>query len=217
MRHSRLGGISRLFGSVLPVLSGVRIVMIAPLYHPRALNVIKTPLEGVLIIEPRVISDDRGFFIETWNATRFREAGLPQEFVQDNQSRSKRGVLRGLHYQEPNPQGKLVRCTRGSIFDVAVDIRVGSPTFGKWFGTELDENNFRMIWVPEGFAHGFCALADETEVLYKCTALYDGAADRSILWNDPGIGINWPLSAPRLSPKDAAAPRLEDAPLLPRY
>lgn len=204
-------------GCGLPILSGVRIVMIAPLYHSRALNVIKTPLPGVLIIEPRVFSDDRGFFLETWNAERFHEAGLPREFVQDNQSRSRKGVLRGLHYQLPNPQGKLVRCTRGSAFDVAVDIRTGSPDFGRWFGTELSEENFRMMWVPEGFAHGFCALAEDTEVLYKCTAPYDGAADRSILWNDPAIGIEWPVTAPPLSPKDAAAPRLADAPHLPRY
>lgn len=191
--------------------------MIAPLYHSRALNVIKTPLPGVLIIEPRVFSDDRGFFLETWNAERFHEAGLPREFVQDNQSRSRKGVLRGLHYQLPNPQGKLVRCTRGSVFDVAVDIRTGSPDFGRWFGTELSEENFRMMWVPEGFAHGFCALTENTEVLYKCTAPYDGAADRSILWNDPAIGIEWPVTTPTLSPKDAAAPRLADAPHLPRY
>ena len=187
------------------------------MYHPRALNVIPTSLPGVLIVEPRVFSDDRGFFLETYNAARFREAGLPEHFVQDNHSRSKQGVLRGLHYQEPNPQGKLVRCTRGAIWDVAVDIRTGSPAFGQWVGVELTPSNFRMLWVPPGVAHGFCALEDETEVRYKVTALYDGKADRSILWNDPRIGIEWPVREPLLAPKDAGAPRLEDAPVLPKY
>ena len=187
------------------------------LYHPPALNVIKTPLEGVLLIEPRVFSDDRGFFLETWNAPRFAEAGIPQSFVQDNQSRSKQGVLRGLHYQEPDPQGKLVRCTRGAIFDVAVDIRSGSPTFGRWFGARLDEDNLNMLWIPSGFAHGFCALTDDTDVLYKCTALYDPQKENSILWNDPEIGIDWPVPTPLLSAKDAAAPRLAQARILPQY
>jgi dTDP-4-dehydrorhamnose 3,5-epimerase len=187
------------------------------LYHPRALNVINTNLAGVVVIEPRVFADERGFFIETWNAARFRDAGLPQHFVQDNHSRSKQGVLRGLHYQEPNPQGKLVRCTRGAIYDVAVDIRRGSPSFGKWYGAELSEENKRMLWVPPGFAHGFCSLTDDCDVLYKCTSLYDAANDRSILWNDPEIGIRWPLKEPLLSAKDAAAPRLKDAAVLPPY
>jgi dTDP-4-dehydrorhamnose 3,5-epimerase len=187
------------------------------LYHPRALDVIRTSLPGVLRLEPRVFSDDRGFFLETFNAAKFREAGLPQEFVQDNHSRSKRGVLRGLHYQEPNPQGKLVRCTRGRVWDVAVDIRKSSPTFGKWFGLELSESNNVMLWVPAGFAHGFCALSDDTDVLYKCTALYDPASDRGIAWNDPDIGIDWPVADPLLSPKDAQAPRLRDAAVLPAW
>ena len=181
------------------------------------MNVIQTPLPGVLLIEPRVFSDDRGFFLETWSSARFAEAGIALPFVQDNHSRSKRGVLRGLHYQRPNPQGKLVRCSRGAIFDVAVDIRVGSPNFGKWYGAELSESNRRMLWIPPDFAHGFCALTDDADVLYKCTALYDGKADRSILWNDPDIGIEWPVPNPLLSPKDAAAPRLKDAPVLPAY
>jgi dTDP-4-dehydrorhamnose 3,5-epimerase len=181
------------------------------------LNVINTNLPGVVVIEPRVFADDRGFFLETWNAARFRDAGLPQHFVQDNHSRSKRGVLRGLHYQEPNPQGKLVRCTRGAIFDVAVDIRRGAPTFGKWYGTELSEENKRMLWVPPGFAHGFASLTDDCDVLYKCTSLYDATNDRSIVWNDPDIGIRWPVKEPLLSPKDAAAPRLKDAAVLPPY
>ena len=187
------------------------------LYHPRALNVIQTSVPGVLIIEPRVFSDDRGFFLETYNAARFREAGLPEAFPQDNHSRSKRGVLRGLHYQEPNPQGKLVRCTRGAIYDVAVDIRVGSPTFAKWVGVELTPANQRMLWVPPGFAHGFCALEDDTDVLYKVTTLYDAKNDRSIVWNDPAIGIEWPVSEPLLAAKDANAPRLSDAPVLPSF
>jgi dTDP-4-dehydrorhamnose 3,5-epimerase len=191
--------------------------MCAPLYHPRALNVIQTSLPGVCIVEPKVFADDRGFFLETYNAARFREAGLPDTFVQDNHSRSRRGVLRGLHYQEPNAQGKLIRCTRGAIFDVAVDIRIGSPAFGQWVSVELTPDNQRMLWVPAGFAHGFLALQDETDVLYKVTALYDGKADRSILWNDPKIGIPWPTTEPLLAPKDGNAPRLADAPLLPAY
>lgn len=155
--------------------------------------------------------------METWNAARFREAGLDLTFVQDNQSRSVRGVLRGLHYQEPNPQGKLVRCARGALFDVAVDIRVGSPHFGRWFGAELSEENHLMLWVPPGFAHGFCVLSEIVDLSYKCTALYDAAADRAIAWNDPDIGIEWPFASPVLSPRDAAAPRLRDAVVLPRF
>lgn len=177
----------------------------------------ETELPGVVLIEPKVFGDERGYFLETFHAARFREAGLPTEFVQDNHSRSARGVLRGLHYQMPNAQGKLIRCSRGAIYDVAVDIRTGSPAFGRWYGVELSEENKRMLWVPPDFAHGFCALTDNTDVMYKVTALYDGAADRSILWNDPEIGIRWPIAEPLLSPKDAAAPRLKDAPVLPRY
>ena len=137
--------------------------------------------------------------------------------MQDNHSRSQRGVLRGLHYQEPNAQGKLVRCTRGAIFDVAVDIRRGSPTFGKWYGVELNEKNQQMLWVPVGFAHGFCALVDDTDVLYKVTAFYDPKSERSIIWNDPDLAIDWPVREPRLAPKDAAAPRLRDAVALPSF
>jgi dTDP-4-dehydrorhamnose 3,5-epimerase len=187
------------------------------LYHPRALDVIKTALPGVFMVQPKVFADDRGYFFETWNARRFREAGLPDHFVQDNQSRSRAGVLRGLHYQEPNAQGKLVRCTRGSMWDVAVDVRVGSPTFGKWIGVELNDENKIMLWVPPGFAHGFCAMTDDTDVLYKCTTAYDPPSERSILWNDPAIGIHWPVSEPILSAKDAAAPPLSEATVLPNY
>jgi len=155
--------------------------------------------------------------METWHAARFRQAGLDLEFVQDNQSRSMRGVLRGLHYQEPNPQGKLVRCARGALFDVAVDIRVGSPHFGRWYGAEISEENHRMLWIPAGFAHGFCALTEVADLAYKCTAFYDAASDRTIAWNDPDVGIAWPITTPTLSPKDAAAPRLKDAVPLPRF
>ena len=178
---------------------------------------IETSLPGVLLIEPEVFEDGRGFFMETYHADRFREHGIAAPFVQDNHSRSARGVLRGLHYQEPQPQGKLVRCTRGALFDVAVDIRTGSPTFAKWYGAELSESNRRMLWIPEGFAHGFCALEDGSDLVYKCTAPYAREHDRAILWNDPEIGISWPLSTPLLSPKDAAAPRLKDAVVLPRF
>jgi dTDP-4-dehydrorhamnose 3,5-epimerase len=181
------------------------------------LKATQTSLPGVLLIEPKVFTDARGFFLETYNAARFRDIGIEATFVQDNQSRSARGVLRGLHYQEPKPQGKLVRCTRGSLFDVAVDIRKGSPHRGKWYGVELSEENMRMLWIPPGFAHGFCATSDLADLSYKCTELYDAQSDRSILWNDPDIGIEWPISHPLLSPKDAGAPRLKDAPVLPAY
>lgn len=155
--------------------------------------------------------------METYRIDTLRTAGIAQVFVQDNHSRSARGVLRGLHYQEPNAQGKLVRCTRGTLFDVAADIRRGSPSFGRWFGIELTEVNKLMLWIPPGFAHGFCALEDGSDLVYKCTTLYDPAADRAILWNDPDIGIEWPIAAPLLSSKDAAAPRLRDASVLPTY
>jgi dTDP-4-dehydrorhamnose 3,5-epimerase len=180
------------------------------------LKISETTLPGVLLIEPKVFGDDRGFFMETYRADTFRDIGIG-EFVQDNHSRSARGVLRGLHYQEPNAQGKLVRCTRGAIFDVAVDIRRGSPSFGRWFGIELSDANKLMLWIPPGFAHGFCALEEDSDLVYKCTKLYDKASDRSILWNDPAIGIKWPIAEPVLSAKDAAAPRLAEAATLPAY
>jgi dTDP-4-dehydrorhamnose 3,5-epimerase len=182
------------------------------------LKVTETPLPGVLLIEPVLHGDARGFFMETYHAERFRELGIDATFVQDNHSRSAYGVLRGLHYQEPRPQGKLVRCPRGTIFDVAVDIREGSPTFGSWFGRELSEENRLMMWVPPGFAHGFCAISEEADLVYKCTELYSGPDDRSILWNDPDLGIQWPITGtPSLSSKDAKAPRLRDADRLPKY
>jgi dTDP-4-dehydrorhamnose 3,5-epimerase len=177
------------------------------------LKFIETPLPGVVIVEPQVFADDRGFFMETYHADRFRAAGIDVAFVQDNHSHSTGSVVRGLHYQEPNSQGKLVRCTSGSVFDVAVDIRRGSPHFGQWYGIELSAENKKMLWVPPGFAHGFCTLTPEADLVYKCTEVYRGDADRSVLWNDPAIGIVWPVASARLSPKDAAAPKLADAEL----
>ena len=181
------------------------------------MNFIETPLPGVIVIEPKVFPDPRGFFMETYHLARFREHGIVDAFVQDNHSRSSHGVLRGLHFQEPNPQGKLVRCTRGALFDVAVDIRTGSPHFGKWFGVELSEENKKMLWVPPGFAHGFCVVSETADLVYKCTALYEPANDRGVAWNDPEIGIAWPVTSPTLSAKDEKAPRLREAGMLPRF
>jgi dTDP-4-dehydrorhamnose 3,5-epimerase len=178
------------------------------------MNIIETALPGVLLIEPRVFGDERGFFIETWNQAAFADAGLSMSFVQDNHSRSSRGVLRGLHYQVGDAaQGKLVRVTAGAVFDVVVDLRRSSPTFGKWVGYELSAANKRMLWVPEGFAHGFLTLQDGTDFLYKCTRAYAPAHERAIRWDDPAIGIAWPLGdiAPQLSGKDQAAGLLADA------
>jgi len=187
------------------------------MYHPARLKVIETALPGVLLLEPKVFGDERGFFMETYNAEVFAAAGIALPFVQDNHSSSRYGVLRGLHYQEPRPQGKLVRCTRGSLFDVAVDIRAGSPHFGKWVAYELSAENKRMLWVPPGFAHGFCVTSDVADLVYKCTELWDARVDHPIRWNDPDIGIDWPVAEPTLSPKDTFAPMLKDAPVLPVY
>ena len=171
------------------------------------MKIIGTAIPGPVIIEPRVFGDDRGFFMESWNAATFKDIGLDVDFVQDNHSCSAKGVLRGLHFQNPNPQGKLVRVIAGSVWDVAVDIRRSSPYFGKWVGVELSAINKRMLWVPPGFAHGFVALEDGTEFLYKCTALYDPKAEHSLLWNDPALGIDWQLGSiePTLAAKDAGA------------
>ena len=166
------------------------------------MKLVPTALDGVMILEPRVFRDERGFFLETFNAGALAGTPLETTFVQDNHSRSTRGVLRGLHYQLKNPQGKLVRVIRGSIFDVAVDIRVGSPNFGRWTGVQLDDKNLRSLWIPPGFAHGFCVLSDEVDVVYKCTTLYDAADDRGVAWNDSRIGIDWPVSDPVISEKD---------------
>ncbi len=177
------------------------------------MNVVDTALPGVKLIEPRVFGDDRGFFLETWNAQRFADAGLDLHFVQDNHSRSARHVLRGIHFQIVNPQGKLVRVTAGAVFDVAVDLRRSSPAFGRWVGYELSEANKRMLWVPPGFGHGFAVLSESADFQYKCTALYDPPAERAVRWDDPALGIDWGLAGamPLLSGKDAAAPLLADA------
>lgn len=167
------------------------------------MNIVETAIPGPLIIEPRVFGDDRGFFMESWNQATFEAAGLDLAFVQDNHSRSNKAVLRGLHFQNPNAQGKLVRVVSGAVYDVAVDVRRSSPTFGKWVGVELSAANKRMFWVPPGFAHGFVTLEDSTDFLYKCTALYDPATEHCLMWNDPALGIDWPDVGPfQLSAKD---------------
>lgn len=176
-----------------------------------------TDLPGVVIIEPRVFHDDRGFFFESFRREHFAGAGLPEHFPQDNRSRSRRGVLRGLHFQVERPQGKLVSVVRGRIFDVAVDIRRGSPTFGRWTGVTLDEDEPRALWIPPGFAHGFYTMSDVADVTYKCTETYAPELDRGILWSDPAIGIEWPGTDPLLSPKDAVLPVLADCPDLPLF
>jgi dTDP-4-dehydrorhamnose 3,5-epimerase len=175
------------------------------------LKTFETTLTDVRILEPKTFGDARGWFMETFNADAFRALGLPETWAQDNHSYSTAGVVRGLHYQLHEPQGKLVRCTRGRILDVAVDIRRGSPLFGHWMGVELTAENRLMLWIPPGFAHGFSVLSDEAEVLYKCTTAWHAASDRSILWNDPQIGIDWKVAEPQLSPKDAAGKLLRDA------
>ena len=159
-------------------------------------------LPGVFVIEPRVFEDDRGFFMETFHEGKFADAGITAKFVQDNHSKSVRGTLRGLHYQVNRPQGKLVRAVQGEVFDVAVDLRKSSPTFGKWCGWHLSEQNKRMVYVPPEFAHGFCVLSETAEFVYKCTDLYSPADERCILWNDAELAIDWPIAAPLLSPKD---------------
>ena len=181
------------------------------------MNVVTTDLPGVLILEPKVFGDDRGFFYESFNARAFKEAtGVDTEFVQDNHSRSQKGVLRGLHYQLENTQGKLVRVTVGEVLDVAVDIRRSSPHFGKWVAVRLSAANHRQLWVPEGFAHGFVVLSEFAEFLYKTTDYYTPSAERSIRWDDPTLAIDWQLSeAPQLSAKDLAGKTLQEADLFP--
>jgi dTDP-4-dehydrorhamnose 3,5-epimerase len=172
-------------------------------------KVIATELAGVLLIEPTVHRDARGFFLETWHEARYREHGVDVHFVQDNHSRSTHGTLRGLHAQlGAHPQAKLVRCVAGEIFDVAVDVRVGSPTFGRWVGERLSADNFRQLYLPVGFAHGFCVTSETAEVEYKCSAPYAPQDEIAVAWNDPAVGIRWPVAEPRLSSRDAAAPRL---------
>ena len=179
------------------------------------MKVIETAIPGVLIIEPRAFGDSRGFFMETWNAATFADAGLDLAFVQDNHSRSQKGVLRGLHFQNPGPQGKLVRVTNGAVFDVAVDLRQSSPTFGQWVGVELSAANKRMFWVPEGFAHGFLTLEDDTDFLYKCTAPYAPQSEHTLAWSDPAVGIEWPVAGldPIISEKDARGLSLAQVPV----
>jgi len=182
------------------------------------MKVTQTGLAGVLVLEPDVLGDSRGFFMETFQAARYAELGIPA-LQQNNLSRSVRGAVRGLHFQEPHGQGKLVQVVRGAIFDVAVDVRRGSPAFGRWVSAELTEDNRRQLWIPPGFAHGFAVLADVADILYQCTGLYVRAAEHSVRWDDPEIGIAWPAlpGPPMLSAKDAAAPRLRDAQALPPY
>ena len=177
------------------------------------MKVIDTKIPDVKIIEPTVFGDERGFFMETWSQKRFEElvTGKPTQFVQDNHSKSKKGILRGLHYQTENTQGKLVRVISGEVFDVAVDIRKGSPTFGQWGGEYLSAENKRQLWVPEGFAHGFYVTSDEAEFVYKCTNYYDPNSESSIIWNDTNLNISWPIiGTPILSTKDKLAQPMDN-------
>ena len=169
-----------------------------------------TALPEVLLVEPDVFRDQRGFFLETYHAEKYAAAGLSAVFVQDNHSRSEGPILRGLHLQRTRPQGKLVRAVEGAIFDVAVDLRRDSPTFKRWVGCELSAENFLQLWIPEGFAHGFCVVRGPVQVEYKCTALYDKDDELTVAWDDPAIGIEWPIAAPLLSAKDAAGCRLDE-------
>lgn len=180
---------------------------------------IETNLQGVWIIEPKVFGDGRGFFYETWQQTRYEEIGIQGPFVQDNVSFSRKGVLRGLHYQQPHCQGKLVSVLQGEVLDVAVDIRVGSPQFGQWTGVVLSGENHRQLWIPEGFAHGFCVLSETAYFSYKCTDVYSPECEGGILWNDPDIGIKWPLTEVSLSDKDQVYPLLRqiNAEKLPKF
>jgi dTDP-4-dehydrorhamnose 3,5-epimerase len=181
------------------------------------MKVVPTDLPEVLILEPKVHGDSRGFFYESFQAKRYAEIGISGPFVQDNLSRSVRGTLRGLHFQEPRAQGKLVQVLRGTVWDVAVDVRRGSPRFGRWVGLELAETPPRQLWIPPGFAHGFCVLSESADFFYKCTELYAPECDRSVAWDDPAIGIAWPVNDPLLSAKDRGAPRLANAPVLPAF
>ena len=182
------------------------------------MKVLPTDLPDVLLLEPKVFGDARGFFMETWQRRTFADLGIDHDFVQDNHSRSARGILRGLHYQIRQPQGKLVRVTVGEVFDVAVDLRRCSPTFGRWVGVTLSAENHRMLWVPPGFAHGFYVTSESADFQYKCTDYYAPEHERAVRWDDPELAIDWPLVAgepPRLSEKDAAAPSLRDAETFP--
>ncbi|MDX1549390.1 MAG: dTDP-4-dehydrorhamnose 3,5-epimerase [Lysobacter spongiicola] len=183
------------------------------------MKVSTTDLPGCLVVEPKVFADARGFFLESWNRERYAAHGIGPDFVQSNLSRSARGVVRGLHYQWPNPQGKLVSVLEGEVYDVAVDIRSGSSTFGQWTAVFLSAENKRQFWIPEGFAHGFAVTSEFAQLSYLCTTPFDVAADAALRWNDADVAIDWPVSAPSLSNKDAGAPSLKDVPpdRLPRY
>jgi len=176
------------------------------------MNVLKCDIAGLLVFEPKVHGDARGFFLETWNRRRYREAGLEADFVQDNMSFSGRGILRGLHLQNPNPQGKLLQVLQGEVFDVAVDIRRSSPTFGKWYGLVLSAENKRQFYIPAGFAHGFAVLSEKALFHYKCTDFYSPKDELTIRWDDPDIGIEWPCKNPLLSERDGKGLRLRDVP-----
>lgn len=183
------------------------------------MKVSETALPGVLLLEPKVFRDSRGFFLETWSQSNYREAGIPPTFVQDNASRSSKGVLRGLHFQNPRAQGKLISVLEGEIFDVAVDIRVGSPWYGRWVGARLSSENGHQLWIPTGFAHGFCVVSTTAMVIYKCTEEYAPQCETSIRYNDPAIGIDWPAMEHLLSEKDRNARLLSEISRekLPRY
>ena len=174
------------------------------------MKVTETQLAGLLIIEPKVFGDARGFFKETFQAERYREAGIEYTFVQDNYSRSQKGVLRGLHFQITKPQGKLVSCPKGAVFDVAVDIDPESTTYGQYVGVELTEENHKQLWVPPGYAHGFCVLSETADFEYKCTDYYDPSDEGGVIWNDPDVAIDWPIDQPLLSDKDSKLPTLKE-------
>ena len=171
---------------------------------------VATEIPGVVLVEPKIHGDERGFFLETYHTERYREAGIAAAFVQDNHSYSRRGILRGLHGQSPHAQGKLVRVIEGEIYDVAVDVRRGSPTYGRWVGFQLSAKNYRQLYVPPGLVHGFCVTSEGAQVEYKCTEFYHPEAEFSVAWNDPELGIDWPVRDPILSGKDRSAPRLRD-------
>lgn len=172
------------------------------------MNFLPGGLPGLIVVEPRVFRDDRGFFLEPYHAPRYKAGGVTVDFVQDNHSFSTQGVLRGLHFQKSPGQAKLIRCARGRIWDVAVDIRPGSETFGKWWGLELDSESHRQLFIPAGFAHGFCVLSPEAEVMYKCSSVYDPVTEAGIAWNDPQVGVQWPVKDPVVSQRDIDAPTL---------
>jgi dTDP-4-dehydrorhamnose 3,5-epimerase len=176
------------------------------------MKIITTPIDGLLVLEPDVFRDERGFFLETFHEQKYKDLGIKSKFVQDNLSLSSKGILRGLHFQYRHPQAKLVQVILGEVFDVAVDIRQGSPTFGKWFGIMLSQNNLYQMFIPEGFAHGYCVVSETALFAYKCSDFYSPADEGGLLWSDPDIGIQWPASEPVLSQKDSRLPRLSEFP-----